>query len=223
MMTPQQKRTLTHNSWTTVSRVTRKKYLGKYERLTRLQTLWITSLLNAWGDMYGGNTDGKLKCSGGNGVWGQIMPEQWDDESAARIVKVMADLRKLGYRGEEQLKKATTILWPQRSLDSMLVAADAGEECDFMEKAVLASMKHDNPVYVIGKLFYTGRNNTVSVLGRYMQNHYAPWLTRDQVDDRVRWCIEIFNSSVFFAVRAAICVEKAGNFKNNLKIAKGTA
>lgn len=223
MMTPQQKRMLMHDSWTTVSRVTRKQYLGKFKRLTRLQTLWITSLLNAWGDMYGGNTDGKLKCSGGNGVWGQIMPEQWDDESAARIVKVMADLRKLGYRGEEQLKKATTILWPQRSLDSMLVAADAGEECDFMEKAVLASMKHDNPVYVIGKLFYTGRNNTVSVLGRYMQNHYAPWLTRDQVGDRVRWCIEIFNSSVFFAVRAAICVENAENFKNSLKIAKETA
>lgn len=223
MMTPQQKRMLMHDSWTTVSRVTRKQYLGKFKRLTRLQTLWITSLLNAWGDMYGGNTDGKLKCSGGNGVWGQIMPEQWDDESAARIVKVMADLRKLGYRGEEQLKKATTILWPQRSLDSMLVAADAGEECDFMEKAVLASMKHDNPVYVIGKLFYTGRNNTVSVLGRYMQNHYAPWLTRDQVGDRVRWCIEIFNSSVFFAVRAAICVENAENCKNSLKIAKETA
>lgn len=223
MMTPQQKRTLTHESWTAVSRVTRKQYLGKFKRLTRLQTLWITSLLNAWGDMYGGNTDGKLKCSGGGGVWGQIMPEQWDDESAARIVKVMADLRALGYRGEEQLKKATTILWPQRSLESMLVAADAGEECDFMEKAVLASMKHDNPVYVIGKLFYTGRNNTVSVLGRYMQNHYAPWLTRDQVDDRVRWCIEIFNSSVFFAVRAAICIENEEDCKNNLKIAKETA
>ncbi len=223
MMTPKQKREIKHNAWATVAGVSRKKYLGKYQRLTRLQTLWITSLLNAWGDMYGGNTDGKLKCSGGSGVWGQIVPEQWDDESAARIVKVLGDLRKLGYRGEEQLKKATTILWPQRSLESMLVAADAGEECDFMEKAVLASMKHDNPVYIIGKLFYTGRNNTVSVLGRYMQNHYAPWLTRDQVDDRVRWCIEIFNSAVFVAVRAAICIENEENCKNSLKMAKETA
>lgn len=222
-MTPNQKRKLKHDAWTTVAGVTRKKYLGKFQRLTRLQTLWITSLLNAWGDMYGGNTDGKLKCSGGSGVWGQIMPEQWDDESAARIVKVMADLRNLGYRGEEQIKKATSILWPQRSLESMLVVADASEESDFMEKAVLASMKHDNPVYVIGKSFYTGRNNTVSVLGRFMQNHYAPWLTRDQVDDRVRWCIEIFNSSVFFAVREAICIENEENSKNNLKIAKETA
>ncbi|EKF63526.1 hypothetical protein B194_3592 [Serratia plymuthica A30] len=223
MMTPQQKRTLTHDSWTTVSRVTRKKYLGKFQRLTRLQTLWISSLLNAWGDMYGGNTDGKLKCSGGSGMWRQVISEDWDIESAARIVKVMADLRKLGYRGEEQLKKATTILWPQRSLESMMAAADVEEEGDFMEKAVLASMKHDNPVYVIGKLFYTGRNNTVSVLGRYMQNHYAPWLTRDQVDDRVRWCIEIFNSAVYFAVRDAICIENEEYCKNNLKIAKETA
>lgn len=223
MMTPQQKRTLTHDSWTTVSRVTRKKYLGKFERLTRLQTLWITSLLNAWGDMYGGNTDGKLKCGGGGGLWGQIVPKEWDVESAARIVKVMADLRKLGYRGEEQLKAATNILWPQRSLESMMAAADVEEEGDFMEKAVLASMKHDNPVYVIGKLFYTGRNNTVSVLGRYMQNHYAPWLTRDQVDERVRWCIEIFNSSVYFAVCAAICMENEEVCKNNLKKAKETA
>ncbi|UAN61560.1 hypothetical protein [Serratia sp. JSRIV006] len=222
-MTPNQKRKLKHEAWTTVAGVTRKKYLGKFQRLTRLQTLWITSLLNAWGDMYGGNPDGKLSCSGGSGVWGQIMPEQWDDESAARIVKVMADLRNLGYRGEEQIKKATAILWPHRSLESMLEVADAGEECDFMEKAVLASMKHDNPVYVIGKLFYTGRNNTFSVLGRFMQNHYAPWLSRDQVDDRVRWCIEIFNSSVFFAVREAICIENEENSKNNLKIAKETA
>lgn len=222
-MTPQQKRTLTYDSWTTVSRVTRKKYLGKFQRLTRLQTLWIASLLNAWGDMYGGNTDGKLKCSGGSGMWRQVISEDWDVESAARIVKVMVDLRKLGYRGEEQLKKATTILWPQRSLESMMAAADVEEEGDFMEKAVLASMKHNNPVYVIGKLFYTGRNNTISVLGRYMQNHYAPWLTRDQVDDRVRWCIEIFNSSVYFAIRAAICIENEEICKNNLKAAKETA
>ena len=47
-------------------------------------------------------------------------------------------------------------------------------ECDFMEKAVLASMKHDNPVYIIGKLFLHGRTIRFSVLGRYMQNHYAP-------------------------------------------------
>ncbi|MEE4407817.1 MULTISPECIES: hypothetical protein [unclassified Serratia (in: enterobacteria)] len=125
----------------------------------------------------------------------------------------MADLRTLGYRDEEQLKKAATILWPQRFLESMLVAADAGEEYDSMEKAVLASMKHDNPVYVIGKLFYTGGNDTVSVLGRYMQNHYALWLTRDQVDDRVRWCIEIFNSAVFFAVCEVIYIENAKNYK----------
>ncbi len=61
MMTPKQKREIKHNAWATVAGVPRKKYLGKYQRLTRLQTLWITSLLNAWGDMYGGNTDGKLK------------------------------------------------------------------------------------------------------------------------------------------------------------------
>lgn len=40
--------------------------------------------------------------------------------------------------------------WPHRSLELMLVAADAREECNFMEKVVLASMKHDNPVYIIG-------------------------------------------------------------------------
>lgn len=62
-----------------------------------------------------------------------------------------------------------------------------------------------------------------SVLGRYMQNHYAPWLTRDQVDDRVRWCLEIFNSAVFVAVRAAICIENEEKCKNSLKIAKETA
>lgn len=218
-LTPSKRREIKHHAWATVAAAPRKSYLGRYRRLTKIQSMWIKSLLLTWGDMYGGNVDGKLSCRGGSGLWSQIMPEVWSDERAGEIVNVMAQLRKLGYRGEEQLQKAKEILWPKQSLKNMLLVAEINEECDFMERAVLAAMKANNPAYTLGKKYYAGRR-TVTELGVYMQNHYAPWLTRKQAEDRVRWCLELFDSAVYCAVRAAICVE---NELNTCKIGNGGA
>lgn len=215
-MTPNQKRKAKHEAWTLVAGIPRKSYLGKYKRLTAIQTLWIKSLLRAWGDMYGGRVDGKLRCSGGSGVWGQLLAEEWDDENASQIVKVMGELRKIGYRGEEQLEQAKAILFPKQSLTSLLATADRQEECDFMERAVLTAMEHLNPAYIIGKSFYAGRQ-TVTQLGETLRNDYAPWLSRIQSEDRVRWCLEVFNSAVFCSVRAAICIENAKNMEKDLQ------
>lgn len=206
-MTPSKKRAIKSNAWQTVANAPRKSYLGKYQRLTDIQRLWIKSLLFAWGDMYGGKTDGNLCCAGGCGPWGQIIPEQWSDDNARRIVKVMADLRKLGYRGDEQLQRAKEIIWPNQTLKNMLLVAETKEEGDFMERAVLKAMKADHPAYVIGKQFYAG-SKRVSDLGRYMQKHYAPWLSRSQAEDRVNWCLDVFNSAVFSSVNSAISIEQ---------------
>lgn len=215
-MTPNQKRKLKHEAWALVAGIPRKSYLGKYKRLTEIQTLWIKSLLRAWGDMYGGRIDGKLRCSGGSGVWWQLVAEEWDDDNASQIIKVMGELRKNGYRGEAQLERAKAILWPKQSLGAMLVAADRKEEGDFMERAVLTAMEHLNPAYIIGKSFYAG-HHTVTELGETLRNHYAPWLSRIQSEDQVRWCLEVFNSAVFCSVRVAICIKNSKNMEKSLQ------
>jgi hypothetical protein len=129
----------------------------------------------------------------------------------------MGELRKIGYRGEAQLEQAKAILWPKQSIGAMLVVADRQEEGDFMERAVLTAMDHLHPAYIIGKSFYAGRQ-TVTQLGVTLRNHYAPWLSRIQSEDRVRWCLEVFNSAVFCSVRVAICIENAKYIEKSLQM-----
>ncbi|ADM43363.1 hypothetical protein [Edwardsiella piscicida] len=201
------------NAWVTVAGAPRRSYLGKYHRLTPAQSRWVRSLLNQWGGMYGGS--GVEHLSGGGGLWSVILTG-WTGEQQERIASVLSDLRRMGYSGQALFDHAKAIIWPKKSLSSLIGKAVDEDEAEFMEAVILKSFALSSPVYVIGKDYYT-RRNTMNSMARWMQQHYAPFLTEKQCIDRVRWCIELFNSAVYFTLMSELCIENAETCKKDLK------
>lgn len=201
------------NAWIKLAAAPRRSYLGKYRRLTPAQNRWVRSLLNHWGGAYGGS--GTEHLSGGGGMWSMILTG-WTGEQQERITTVLAGLRKIGYTGDALLQQARAIMWPKKSLSDLIGKAGDQEEADFMESIILKSFRAGSPVYEIGKDYYTWRRS-ITDMARWMQHYHAPFLTEKQCIDRVRWCIELFNSAVFFTLIAEIGIENDDKSKKDLK------
>lgn len=208
-MTPSKKKEVIHNAWHIVATAPRKSYLGRARKLTPVQDRWIRGLLSLWGETYGGSTCYSL--SGGGGMWARIVHEEWNDTQMERFGVVLSQVRALGYTGEELIKKSAEILWPKKSLTSMLKQAENENEADFIEKAIIGAFQKNNPIYIFGKDYYTGIDSSYTNMGKKMHYHYAPFLTPKQCQDRIRWCIDLFNSAAFSAIKDAICAESAIN------------
>lgn len=195
-MTPK-KRRIYQVALKKVAGAPRKSYLGKYCPLTRIQSAWVKSLLSVWGDCYGGRTREEVRLGGE--FWNELQGAEWSDDAAKRIIETIKGLRKIGYRGDGLLRMAKAILWPKPSLVNAQMKKDDG---DFVERCILDMFSNDDPVYVVGVDFYA-RHKRISDIGRYLQS-VAPWLTRQQAEDRARWCISHFNCAVFMSMKAAL-------------------
>ncbi|MEH4987341.1 hypothetical protein PO461_07850 [Enterobacter asburiae] len=199
-MTPRQRRQHTA-ALEKAAAAPRKSWLGKFRPLTSVQSAWAKSLLSVWGECYGGRTPEQAMLEAG-GFWHDLQGEEWSDEAAKRITETIKGLRKIGYRGEELLKMAKAILWPRPSLADTLDRQMRKDDADFVERCILSALSNDDPVYVVGIDFYA-RRKRISDIGRYLQS-VAPWLSRQQAEDRARWCVSHFNSAVFLSMRAAL-------------------
>ncbi|HAU2629002.1 TPA: hypothetical protein JCW53_002068 [Salmonella enterica subsp. enterica serovar Typhimurium] len=199
-MTPRQRRQH-RNAIEKAAAAPRKSWLGKFRPLTSVQSAWVKSLLSVWGECYGGRTseEAMLDCCG---FWSCLQDEEWTDNEAKRITETIKGLRKIGYKGEALLSMARQILWPKQSIADLLNKEMRIEESDFVERCILSALSKDDPVFVVGIDFYACRKR-VSDIGRYLQE-IAPWLTRKQAEDRVRWCVNHFNCAVFLAFRDAM-------------------
>ena len=214
-MTPSQRKKNLDNAWRVVAGAPRKSYLGKGRKLTPVQNRWVRSLLSVWGETFGGSTCYFL--SGGGGMWGRIVQEEWNDDQMERFGCVFTQMRELGYCGEELIKKSAEILWPKKSLNSILARADNKEQADFIEKAILKAFSISSPIYIFGKMYYTGIDSNYTNMGDKLRERYAPFLTKKQSEDRVRWCIDLFNTAAFDAINAEIRAERALNFQKKLE------
>lgn len=197
-------RVVQDKSWQMLACAPRRSYLGKYRRLTPSQTRWVRSLLNHWGSFYGGSGTEHLSSGG---MWSQLMTG-WSCEQQEKITDVLTNLREQGYQGQELFITAKVILWPKRTLGGMIGSAGDEEEAAFMERIILQSFGKDSPVYEIGRDYYTWEKSIVD-MARWLNYKYAPFLTEKQCIDRVRWCIELFNSAVYFVLFDELCREKA--------------
>lgn len=200
-------------SWMKLAAVPRRSYLGKYRRLTPSQSRWVRSLLGMWGREFGGSGTEHLTDSAG--MWSMILTG-WTGEQQERITTVLAGLRKMGYSGDQLITQAKAIIWPKKSLSDLMCKAADEEEAEFMERIILKSFAKNSIVYEIGKDYYTWRK-TINDMARWMQRYHAPFLTEKQCIDRVRWCIELFNSAVFFTLIAELGVEREENCRKSLK------
>lgn len=177
----------------------RKSWLGRFTPLTAIQSAWIKSLLTAWGESYGGRTSEQIRIEGqGQEFWDHMRNTQWSDDKAQQITEVMHELRGHGLSGPALLFSASRILFPGALADYIDDACER-ENAEFMEAAILQAFNIHDPIFIIGRRYYT-RRQSIAKLARKLQE-LAPWLTDDKARERVKWCLTIFRAKVFLSVR----------------------
>lgn len=194
-MTPQQRRRQ-HSALNELANATHKRYLGKSVLLTGIQSGWIKSLLTIWGDNVRGGAAPRMPK--GHSCWRGLKGSRWSDKALERFTAAIKQARDEGYRGEQALKRAQLILWPQPT-SSIIDTAFNDDDADFVEQCVLEAFESTDPVYIVGVSYYTTRKK-ISDITRELQ-HLAPWLTPQMARERVKWCLKIFQARIFIVAR----------------------
>ncbi|WP_343530296.1 hypothetical protein [Yokenella regensburgei] len=197
-MTPRQKRQYFDGLGKTAM-APRRSWLGKSILLTDIQSGWIKSLLAVWGENVRGGTAPLKPC--GHSCWSVIRGKNWSDKALERFTAALNQAREEGFRGELALRRARSILWPEPQV-SVIDGAMSSDDAEFVEESVLQAFDLNDPVYVVGRQYYTTRKK-ISDITRELQG-LAPWLTDSEARKRVRWCLEIFRAKVFLSARRSL-------------------
>lgn len=175
----------------------RKSYLGKFTPLKSVQSAWIKSLLTVWGECVGGKTRAQYRLENFSQFWSEVKQSEWSDTQLSRITEALGQAREEGFRGVQAALRARSILWPV-TLSALIEESERRDDADFIEQIMLNTFDLHDPVYLVGRKFYTTRKK-MSDITRELQ-HVAPWLTDGEARKRVRWCLEIFQAKVFLTV-----------------------
>lgn len=194
-MTPRQRR-LHQQGLATVAAAPRKSWLGRFTPLTNVQGGWIKSLLSTWGEGVRGGAAPRMPRE--HSCWNVIRRGRWSDKALERFTVALEQARSEGFKGEQALKRAHCIIWPQTP-SSVIDEAITNDDVDFIEESVLSAFDINDPVYIVGLQYYTTRRK-IADIGRELQA-IAPWLTDGEARKRVRWCLEIFRAKVFLSSR----------------------
>ncbi|MFL4290730.1 hypothetical protein P9445_01455 [Enterobacter asburiae] len=197
-MTPRQKRQYLEGLGKTAMSP-RKSWLGKSILLTDIQSGWIKSLLTVWGEaVSGGTAPAKPR---GHSCWNVISGKNLSDKALERFTAALNQAREEGFRGEQAMRRARSILWPEPQVN-VIDAAINSDDAKFIEDVVLQAFDLMDPVYLVGRQYYTTRKK-ISDITRELQS-LAPWLTDSEARKRVRWCLEIFRAKVFLSARKSL-------------------
>ena len=200
-MTPRQRR-LHHVGLEILAAAPRKSWLGKCMLLNGIQSSWIKSLLTTWGEGMSGGVSPRMPRE--HACWNVLRGARWSDKALERFTTALNQARTEGYHGPQALKRAHAILWPQAPV-SVIDAAMHNDDVDFVEQSVLLAFETNDPVYVVGRDYYTTRKK-ISDITRELRV-VAPWLTDGEARKRVRWCLEIFRAKVFLSSRKLLTEE----------------
>lgn len=179
-----------------VAAVIHKRYLGRPELLTGIQSAWIKSLLTVWGGSVCGGTAPRKPTS--HSCWRMQKGMRWSEKALERFTVAIERAREEGFSGQQALNRAHAILWPKAS-SSVIDTAIHDDDVDFVEQCVLKAFDTSDPIYVVGVSYYTTRKK-ISDITRELQR-LAPWLTSEQARERVKWCLQIFRSKVFLTAK----------------------
>lgn len=109
-MTPQQRRK--HNgALSEVAAAVHKRYLGRPELLTGIQSAWIKSLLTIWGESVCGGMAPRSPTS--HSCWRMQKGMRWSDKALERFTVAIEQARGEGFSGQQALNRAHAILWPK--------------------------------------------------------------------------------------------------------------
>lgn len=197
-MTPRQRRQYFEGLGKTAM-APRKSWLGKSVLLNDVQSGWIKSLLTVWGESGRGGTAPAKPC--GHSCWNVLRGKNWSDKALERFTVALNKAREEGFRGEAALRRARKLLWPEPPVRVIDEAIDS-DDAEFMEDVVLQTFDLKDPVYIVGRQYYTTRKKIADIT-RDLQS-LAPWLTDNEARKRVRWCLEIFRAKVFLSARESL-------------------
>lgn len=194
-MTPRQRR-LYKSAIEKAAQAPRKSWLGRFTPLNSIQSAWVRSLLTVWGESVRGGTAPAKPCS--HSCWNIVRGKNWSDKALERFTAALNQAREEGFRGEQAMRRARSILWPEPPTN-LIDEAITSDDVEFVENAVLKAFDLTDPVYVVGRQYYTTRKK-VSDISRELQS-IAPWLTEREARERVNWCLQIFRAKVYLSAK----------------------
>lgn len=147
----------------------------------------------------GGKTAPRLPR--GHACWNVLKGRNWSDKALERFTVALNQAREEGFRGQQAMNRAHSILWPQSPV-SVIDEALHNDDVDFVEQCVLQALDINDPVYVVGLQYYTTRKK-ISDITRELQA-IAPWLTQEKARERVKWCLQIFRAKVYLSAKALL-------------------
>ena len=174
----------------------KKRYLSPVKIITPLQSAWVRCLLDMWGEKYGGHVgpDG-----GKTSVIGRLMiRKEWNDRESERIMEVVENLHKQGYRGDELFIKAWQIINPQNSVSNLLDRANEQEDADLVESVICRIFAPKNPIRHVAIKYYCERKCSQDIayeLSRLTGIHI------ETSRKRIRWCRELLEASLYHAIK----------------------
>lgn len=157
-MTPRQKRQYFKGLGKTAM-APRKSWLGKSILLTDIQSGWIKSLLTVWGESVRGGTAPAKPC--GHSCWNVISGTNWSDKALEQFTAALNQAREEGFRGEQAMRRARSILWPESQIKVIDVAMNS-DDAKFIEDVVLQAFDLMDPVYLVGRQYYTTRKKSLT-------------------------------------------------------------
>lgn len=173
----------------------KKRYLKPVKLITPLQSAWVRCLLDVWGEKYGGHVGPDSgKCS----VIGRLMIRQeWNDRESERIMDVVNNLHKQGYRGDELFIKAKQLINPQHSVSNLLDRANEQEDADLVESVICSTFALDNPIRHVAIKYYCERKCSQDIA---VELSRLTGISPESAWRRIRWCRELLEASVFHAI-----------------------
>lgn len=174
----------------------KKRYLKPVKLITPLQSAWVRCLLDVWGEKYGGHVGPDSgKCS----VIGRLMIRQeWNDRESERIMDVVNNLHKQGYRGDELFIKAKQLINPQHSVSNLLDRANEQEDADLVESVICSTFAPDNPIRHVAIKYYCERKCAQDIAYELSR---LTGINPENAKTRIKWCRQLLEASVYHAIR----------------------
>ena len=174
----------------------KKRYLKPVKLITPLQSAWVRCLLDMWGEKYGGHVGPDSgKCS----VIGRLMiRKEWNDRESARIMEVVENLHKQGYRGDDLFIRAKQLINPKNSVSNLLDRANEQEDADLVESVICRLFAPDNPIRHVAIKYYCERKCAQDIayeLSRMTGIH------PENAKTRIKWCRQLLEASVYHGIR----------------------
>lgn len=177
----------------------KKRYLKPVKLITPLQSAWVRCLLDVWGEKYGGSVG---PDSGKSSVIGRLMiRKEWNDRESERILEVVDNLHKQGYKGNELFIKAQQLINPQNSVSNLLDRANEQEDADIVEAVICRLFEPANPIRHVAIKYYCERKCAQDIAYELSR---VTGINPENAKTRIKWCRQLLEAGVYYAIVADV-------------------